>query len=136
MLWLPYTIAVLMTLYENRWIVHSYPFDRPAWYSPKAQTVFFVLRTVVIYATLAALWYKKGVLTAVIAFAGYYLFNKISFRLYFNKELKHAANEWVIYLKKDAVAKQLPQDQATIIKQAAEYAILQVRGNVQGKRAW
>ena len=135
-LWLPYSLAILMTWYENLWIVRSYPVDRPAWYSPEAQTIFFVLRTVVTYGTIAALWYKRGSLTAAIAFVLYYAFNKGSFRFYFDREVKRAAHDWVSYLNREAETKQLPQDQETVKKEAAENALAQVRGNVQGKRSW
>jgi hypothetical protein len=136
MLWLLYVFGVLMVWYENYWIARSYPVDRPPWYSPEAQTTFFVLRIVVTYGTVAALWYKKGSLTAVIAYAAYYIFDKGSFHIYFNRELKRATDRWADHLNREAVAKQLPPDQATIKKEAAKYAAVQVRGNVQGKREW
>ena len=94
LLWFLYGVAVLMTWYENRWIVGAWPSDRPMWFSPAMQGKFWILRLAVSYGTLAGLWYYDGLMTAAIAFVCYYVFQKVSFRIYFTREIQMTAQRF------------------------------------------
>jgi len=48
MLWVTYILSILLTWYENRWIVGRWPITRPLWYSRNNQGRLFIVRTVLV----------------------------------------------------------------------------------------
>lgn len=130
-----YMLSILLVWYENRWIVCAWPMDRPLWFSPGLnQGLFWIVRIVISYGTLLGLWVANDFKTAAIAFVGYYVFNKLTFRIYFNREVQNTAQRYAERTREEARAKNQQADESTIVRQTYELARMTVVRNMKGER--
>jgi hypothetical protein len=134
LLWLFYVLAILMTWFANRWIVGAWPLDRPLWYSSSGQARFYIIRLAVTYGTLAGLWYSYGLLVAAIAFVFYYVFNKVSFHIYFTREVQRTAQGYADLSIKEAKDRNEQPDELAIRLDAFEWAKRTVVRNMKGEQ--
>lgn len=132
MLWFLYALSILLVWYENRWVVCAWPLDRPIWFSPGNQSIFWIVRLLITYGTVLGLWVTYDFKTAAIAFAGYYIFNKLTFRTYFNREVQTKAHRYAEMSREEAKAKNQQADEVAIMQQAFEVARMTVIRNMKG----
>lgn len=132
MLWILYALCILLLWYENRWIACSWPTDRPLWFSPRNQGLLWLVRVVITYATLAGVWYQFGFGPALIAFAAYYVFGKISFRIYFDREVRQWATRFADFERKEAERKREAFNEAEMWEKCFQRARWTVTRNMKG----
>ena len=130
--WFFYGIGILMTWFENRWIVGAWPTDRPIWFSPANQAKFWILRLVICYGIIAGLWFYDGWVTALIAFIAYYVFQKITFRIYFSREIMATAERYANLDREEAKSRNEQVGESAIMQRALEAAKLTVVRNMKG----
>ncbi len=134
MLWLLYAASILCVWFENRWIVCAWPLDRPLWFSPANQSIFWVVRLLLTYGTLFGLWVRDDFKTAAIAFASYYVFNKLTFKTYFNREVQRTASRYAELSREEARGKNQQIDEAALAQEAFELGRATVVRNMKGGR--
>ncbi len=134
MLWFLYGVAILMVWYENRWIVCAWPLDRPMWFSPTAQSMYWIVRLAVTYGTLIGLWATRDLTTAGVAFGAYYVLNKVTFRVYFNREVQQTAQRYARLSTEEAQRDNRPLDHSAVMQDALELAKTTVVRNMKGGR--
>lgn len=89
MFWVLYLISFFLLWYENKTIVLDIS-KRPLIFSslPFFQPLLFMIRLAFQYGSIAGIWYTYNLYVAIIAFVISYLFGKITFRIYFNREIR------------------------------------------------
>lgn len=93
MLWLLYGLSLVLVWFENRCIVLPL-WDRPLLFQTIGQAPYWLLRLAITYGTLAGLWITQNFKTAAIAFVAYYILNKITFKVHFEREVQKAASRF------------------------------------------
>jgi hypothetical protein len=132
LLWPLYGVGILMTWYENRWIVGAWPSDRPMWFSPATQAKFWIATLVVCFGSLVGLWYYDGLPNAAIAFVAYFVFQKVSFRIYFTREVQMWAERFSSHDMEEAKSRNEQADPSAIMQKALELAKITVVRNMKG----
>jgi hypothetical protein len=134
-LWFLLAAAAVMAWCENRWVVGEYPLNRPFWFSAPNQAKFFVVRILLTYGTLAALFYFHSFLVGLSAFVVYYAFNRITFHLYFSREVKSETAKY-IQLVRQNYSGQAQLDEIQIMQDAKMFATAKVNRNIEGRFVW
>jgi hypothetical protein len=127
--------SAVMAWCENRWIVGEYPLNRPFWFSASNQAKFFVIRIALTYGTLAALCYLNGFVIGLSAFVVYFIFNKITSRFYFDREVKSETDKYVQFIRQNQSGVEEP-DEPQLMPAAKQFATERVTRNMQGKFTW
>ena len=105
-LWILYAFSFLLHWYENLTIVRPVA-RRPLIFSqvPYFQALLFVCRLICQYGSIIGIGYSHDLFTGFVALIISYLFGKITFKVYFNKEVnltvgsgvgREQAREWVL----------------------------------------
>jgi hypothetical protein len=132
--WIFYTISFPLLWYENLCVVLG-PAERPGIVRSRTkQAVFWVVRLIITYGSIAGLWYVYGVLAAIVAFIANYAFGRITFRVYFNREVREIASYFVQKAKEEGRASGKSLDERRIEQEAFESAKAVVVQNVGGSR--
>jgi hypothetical protein len=134
-LWFLLAASAAMAWCENRWIVGEYPLNRPFWFSSSNQAKFFVIRIVLTYGTLGALCYFDGFVVGLSAFVVYFIFNKITSRFYFNREVKSETDKYVQFIRQNQSGVEEP-DEPQLMLAAKQFATERVTRNMQGMFTW
>lgn len=132
MLWALLTVAVVLQLYANRWIVLSYP-ERPSWMSPRGQARFFIARLLLICGTLAMIWRQYNLLTAAVALVAYYLFERISIGVYYRRELRRLTRHYAELSTREAMKQDKATDAGTTNRMALEIATSIIKNRMKGQ---
>ena len=130
MVWFLFFLGFLFAWYENHWIVCSYPLGRPLWFSPRNKSIFWIVRLAITYGSLLRIWRLHGFPLAVIAFIVYYAFAKITFRIYYNREVRKTALRYVELMREEAQGKNEPIEEERLAQEATEIAKRTVHQNV------
>ena len=131
-LWFLYAVSLLVVWFENQCIVLPL-WDRPLIFRSRA--LYWLIRLVLTYGTLIGLWMKYGVEAAAIAFAFYYVFNKLTFKKYFDRQVKETAARLIKTWHESpyfSLGRDKPPDQATVVREVLEAARESVIRNVKG----
>lgn len=134
-LWFLFAASAVMAWCENRWIVGEYPLNRPFWFSSSNQAKFFVVRVLLTYSTLAALCYFHGFLVGLSAFVVYYVFNRITFRTYFSREVKSETEKYMQLVRENYSGK-VQLDETQLMQDAKLFATAKVNRNLDGRFVW
>lgn len=101
--------------------------------SPHGQARFFVARFLLICGTVAAMWRQYNLVTAGVALGAYYLLERISFGIYYNRELKRLARRYVELSAVDAKKQNKTMNEDATSREAIEIATRIIRSRVKGK---
>jgi len=85
-------------------------------------------------ATLILIWYEYRFIIALIAFAAYWAFSKITFRVYFKREILQTAREVFDMTKEQCAQAHQPFDADEQWQQSLNSARSMVLSNMSGKR--
>ncbi len=132
MLWFLYGLSILLVWFENRCVV------LPVWDRPPIffnQALLWIVRLLLTYGTLGGLWAIYGFKTAAIALGFFYVVNKLTFKIYFDGEVRKTAARLrklppspYANLDRDKSA-----DEATLERETLELARDAVTRNVKGQ---
>ena len=96
-----YIISFPLLLYENFCIVLNVA-ERPIILrSQTKQATFWTIRLIITYGSIIGVWYVYGLLAAIIAFTINYVFGKITFKIYFNREVWETASYFIQKAKEE-----------------------------------
>ena len=103
--WLIYSLSFLLLWFENKIIVLP-TVKRPVIFgSPSLQFFLWIIRLAFQYGSIIGIWYFYGIVIAIVAFAISYIFGKITFKVYFNREVHWTAMHLVNILRKELETK-------------------------------
>jgi len=103
--WILYALSFLLMWFENRLIVLSAA-KRPVIFGTLSfQFILWITRLAFQYGSIIGIWYVNDIAIAILAFAIIYAFGKITFKIYFNKEVQWTASYLTNILKRDADTK-------------------------------
>lgn len=129
-----YIISFPLLWYENFCIVLSVA-ERPRILrSQTKQAIFWIIRLIITYGSIAGVWYVYGLLAAIVAFTINYVFGKITFKIYFNREVRETASYFIQKAKEEAQSRGKLLDERKIEQEAFESAKTIVVQNMQGGR--
>lgn len=111
MLWLAWSISLYLAWYANRWIVREPFVERPRWFTPNAQAMFWVIRLVFTYGILLTLWYVWSFGSAIVAFAIYYLLAKMSFRFFYERAIRDKTALYLQLMQEASLSSGVPLDE-------------------------
>ena len=132
--WIFYIISFPLLWYENFCIVLSIA-ERPCIFrSPTKQALFWIIRLVITYGSIAGIWYIYSLFVAIVAFIINYIFGKITFKIYFNQEVRETASYFIQKAKEEAQSSGKLLDERKIEQEAFESAKTIVVQNMQGGR--
>ena len=96
--WILFIFALFLLWVENYKFPKNAAELPPILAGPPAALVF-PIRIICQYGSITGIFFKYGWGTAVVAFGAGYLFNKITFRIYFNKKIKSMIPMFINLLK-------------------------------------
>jgi hypothetical protein len=132
MLWLAWCVSLYLVWFENRWIVREPFTERPRWFTPNAQALFWVLRLAFTYGILLALGYVWGFTRALVAFAVYYLFANLSFRFFYRRAIREKTALYVQLMRESASQSAAPFDERAALHEAVMVATSLVHKSMKG----
>jgi hypothetical protein len=127
-----YLLGFALVWYENRFIVCDM-LDRPLWFTPKNQTMLWIVRLLITYGSLAGIWYAYAWPQALVAFVVYYAFEKVTFRRSYNREFRERYSRYLKRLREDAVKEGELVDEQAMVTQASEFAHRTILRNMKGE---
>lgn len=132
MWWTIYLLSFPLVWFENRWIVCSWPSNRPLWFSPTIQSIFWIARIAITYGSIAGIWYANGFIAAAIVFTAYYLFNKVTFKTYYDREIRESTLRYISLLREETQLKNESIDEVKIQQEATQLAKTSALRNMRG----
>lgn len=87
LVWIFFCISALLDLLENYWVVHRYPIERPAFFTPQNQSIIFITRIILFIVSIIGIWYFYNFIIALIAFIIYMVLGLSSSKFFYNKKL-------------------------------------------------
>jgi hypothetical protein len=132
--WVLYIISFPLLWYENFCVVLSVAERPPILRSQTKQAIFWIVRLIITYGSIAGVWYVYGPLPAIVAFIVNYAFGRITFKMYFNREVREIASYFIQKAKEEMQASGKLLDERRIKQEAFESAKTIVVQNVRGSR--
>lgn len=130
--WIFYIISFPLLWYEDFCIVLSVA-DRPRILrSPTKQVLFWIIRLIITYGSIAGIWYTYNLFIAIVAFIINYVFGKITFKVYFNREVRETASYFIEKAKEETRSRGELLDERKIEQEAFESAKNIVVQNIEG----
>jgi len=126
-----YIISFPLLWYENFCIVLSV-WEKPRIFSQTNQAIFWIIRLIITYGSIAGVWYVYGLLAAIVAFAINYVFGKITFKIYFNRKVQETASYLIQMAEEEALSNNELSDKRKIEQESFELAKSIVIENMQG----
>ncbi len=87
--------SLVLVLYENHWIVHSWPRNRPEFYNHKNQVIIVISRLILLVISIAGLWYTTNFFISLIALISYLIIGTIYFKISYNRKLSELTNYYI-----------------------------------------
>jgi hypothetical protein len=132
MLWLAlYLIGFHFVWYENRFVVCDYG-HRPLFFSHANQTVFWIVRLLITYGSIAGIWHAYGWQQALVAVAVYYTFEAATFRPSYDREFREEYSTILKYFREDMASKGEPSDEEALMRLASQSAHRTILRNMKG----
>ena len=120
--WILYTLSFFLLWFENKLIVLPIT-KRPVIFTgPYFQFLLWISRLFSQYGSIAGLWYVYNLSIAIVAFAVIYAFGKITFKVYFNREISWTATYLAELIREEAKNKGERLNDAQIYQQAQKEA--------------
>ncbi len=88
-----FVVGLLLEWYENKIIVLDVAHRPDVVATPLRQTILFLVRLLTTYGSLAGIFFVYGPISALVAFAVYWLFSAKTFRRRFDGEVLRVAKE-------------------------------------------
>lgn len=129
-----YISSFLLLWYENFCIVLSIA-ERPRIFrSATKQALFWIIRLIITYGSIVGIWYAYGLFVAIVAFIINYVFGKITFKIYFNRQVRETASYFIQKAKEEVQSRGGLLDETKIEQDAFESAKNIVVQNMRGGR--
>jgi hypothetical protein len=86
-----YLSGLVLSWYQNKFIVLDASRRPIVLSTPTNQVALYIGRLVITYGGLAGLLVAHGFRSAILAFATYWVLSEVTFRIYFNREVRRVA---------------------------------------------